>query len=252
MSTTVLIIAVFLASAVEMVEALTIVLAAGSSRSWRSAFEGTAVAVLALAALILGIGPSLVKYVPISSLRFIIGALLLIFGLQWLRKAMLRFAGLKALHNEDEIFDKEVARLKAIPTVSDSRDSTAFVVAFKGVFLEGLEVVIVVLTLGLSAHKLLIASVSALAAVVIVGIIGAIVAKQLSKVPENLMKTTVGIMLISFGTFWAGEGLGIKWPGSDGAIVFLILVYAMFMMLIVKAFTSVKTNYAKSHRGAIG
>ncbi|KJF15906.1 COG4280 domain-containing protein [Acidithrix ferrooxidans] len=234
MSTYVLVAAVFLASCVEMVEALTIVLAAGTSRSWRSALEGSAAGIAVLTLLVVGIGPSLVKYVPIGSLRFIIGALLLIFGLQWLRKAILRSAGLKAMHNEDQIFEDEVKRLRSIPKSTSGRDSTAFAVAFKGVFLEGLEVVIVVLTLGLTNHKLLLASVSALAAVILVGIVGAIVSKQLSKVPENAMKMGVGLMLVSFGSFWSGEGMGVHWPASDASILLLLLAYSVATALMIR------------------
>lgn len=234
MSSTVLVLAVFLASSVEMVEALTIVLAAGTSRSWRSALEGSAVGILVLGVLVLALGPALIKYVPLGSLRLVIGALLLVFGLQWLRKAILRSSGLKAMHNEDEIFSAEVAKLSAIPKSSSNRDSTSFVVAFKGVFLEGLEVVIIVLTLGISNHKLTLAAISALSAVVIVAIIGAIVSKQLSKVPENAMKMGVGLMLVSFGSFWSGEGLGVKWPLADGSIPLLVLIYAMATVTLIK------------------
>ncbi len=234
MSSVVLVIAVFLASSVEMVEALTIVLAAGTSRSWRSALEGTFAGILVLAVLVLTLGPALLKYVPISSLRLLIGALLLIFGLQWLRKAILRSSGLKAMHNEDEVFEREVKKLKAIPQISKGRDSTSFVVAFKGVFLEGLEVVIIVLTLGVSNHKLTLAAMSALSAAVVVAIIGAVVSKQLSKVPENAMKMGVGLMLVSFGSFWSGEGLGLQWPFSDGSIPILVAVYGVVTFLLVK------------------
>jgi uncharacterized membrane protein len=178
--------AVFLACAVEMVEALTIVLAVGHTRGWRSAFEGTGAALVVLAALVAAFGPALV-HVPLSVLRLVVGGVLLIFGMQWLRKAILRSSGLKAKHDEDAIYRAKVAELQAAGSSVD-RDRVAFVMAFKGVFLEGLEVVITVLTLGTSAHRLGLAATVAAIAVVLVGIVGVVVAKQLSSVPENAMK----------------------------------------------------------------
>lgn len=223
--------AVFLACAVEMVEALTIVLAVGHTRGWRSAFEGTAVALVALAALVGAFGPALVQ-VPLSVLRLVVGGVLLIFGMQWLRKAILRSSGLKAKHDEDAIYQETVAELRAAGSSPD-RDRIAFVMAFKGVFLEGLEVVITVLTLGTSAHRLGLAVVTAAVAVLLVGIVGVIVAKQLSSVPENAMKMCVGILLVSYGTFWVGEGLKVRWPGNDGALVLFVGLYAVVTWLYV-------------------
>ncbi len=220
----VLVVAVFLASAVEMVEALTIVLAVGVTKGWRSAIEGVVAALFVLAALVVVFGPALVHFVPLSTLRLAVGGLLLIFGLQWLRKAVLRASGLRAKHNEDAIFAEQVAELTAAPS-SNGRDATGFAVAFKGVFLEGLEVVVVVLTLGTTSHKLGLAATAAGAAVVVVLIAGLLVARQLSSVPENAMKMGVGLMLVSFGTFWTGEGVGVHWPGSDLAIPVLAVVY---------------------------
>lgn len=220
----VLVVAVFLASAVEMVEALTIVLAVGVTRGWRSAIEGVAVALLTLAALVVLLGPTLIHFVPLGTLRLVVGGLLLVFGLQWLRKAVLRASGLKARHDEDAIFAEQVAELSAPPS-SSGRDATGFVVAFKGVFLEGLEVVVVVLTLGSTSHNLGLAAAAAGAAVVVVCIAGLMVARQLSSVPENAMKMGVGLMLVGFGTFWSGEGVGVHWPGSDLAIPVLVGLY---------------------------
>ena len=217
--------AVFLACAVEMVEALTIVVAVGHTRGWRWALEGVVVALVALGALVGVFGPALI-HVPLSWLRLIVGGVLLIVGLQWLRKAVLRASGLKAKHDEDAIYAEMVAELQAAPQTT-SRDQIAFMMAFKGVFLEGLEVVVTVLTLGTSAHRLGLASAVAGGTVVLVAVVGAVVAKQLSSVPENAMKTTVGVMLISYGTFWAGEGLGIHWPGSDGFLALLVVLYGV-------------------------
>jgi uncharacterized membrane protein len=223
--------AVFLASCVEMVEALTIVLAVGHTRGWRSALQGSAVAIVVLAALVASFGPALVR-VPLNELRLIVGAVLLIFGMQWLRKAILRASGLKALHDEDAIYREKVAELKALDA-SVNLDRVAFVVAFKGVFLEGLEVVILVLTLGSSAHRLGLAAVAAAAAVVLVGVVGVVVAKQLSKVPENAMKMSVGVLLVTYGTFWTGEGLKVKWPGGDVMLAAFVGIYAVVTWLLV-------------------
>ena len=223
--------AVFLACAVEMVEALTIVVAVGHTRGWRSAMEGTGVALLALTALVVALGPALTR-VPLSALRLVVGGVLLIFGMQWLRKAILRASGLKALHDEDAIYAETVAELEALADRPD-RDRVAFVMAFKGVFLEGLEVVITVLTLGTSAHRLGLAVAVAAVAIVLVGLAGVIVARQLSNVPENLMKTGVGILLVSYGTFWTGEGLKVDWPGGDAFLALLVGFYALVVVGLV-------------------
>ncbi len=225
-ATFVLLASVFLASSVEMVEALTIVVAVGVTRGWRSALEGVAAALVLLAAMVAAIGPALVHYVPLSGLRIVVGGLLLVFGMQWLRKAVLRAVGLKAKHDEDAIFTEQVAELSAEAPATNGRDSTAFAVAFKGVFLEGLEVVVIVLTLGVADHRLGQAAAAAGVAVVVVGIVGALVSRQLAGVPENAMKMAVGLMLVGFGTFWSGEGVGVHWPGSELALPVLVGVYA--------------------------
>jgi uncharacterized membrane protein len=240
-STLVLVLAVFGACLVEMVEALTLVVAAGVSRGWRSAFEGAAVAVLVLAVLVLAVGVPLVRYVPINALRVIVGALLLVLGLGWLRKAILRSSGHKAPHDEDKIYAETVAELQEdsgpAPTrPPQGRDPVGFAVAFKGVFLEGTEVVLIVISLGAAQHRLGLAALAAAAALVLVTIVGVIVSRQLSEVPENTIKTAVGIMLSSFGVFWVGEGAGVRWPGSDLAIpvlvgVFLVVYFAYTALL---------------------
>jgi Ca2+/H+ antiporter, TMEM165/GDT1 family len=225
-STLILILAVFGASSVEMVEALTIVVAAGVSRGWRSALEGAATAVVVLALLVGFIGVPLIHYVPIDTLRVVVGALLLVLGLAWLRKAILRASGHKAPHDEDRIYAETVAELSGDGDDGDdggkSRDGVAFAVAFKGVFLEGTEVVLIVVSLGASQNRLGLAALSAAAAAVLVAGVGVLVARQLSEVPENTIKTVVGVMLTSFGIFWVGEGAGVHWPGSDLAILGLI------------------------------
>jgi uncharacterized membrane protein len=216
-----LVAAAFLACAVEMVEALTVVLAVGVTRGWRSALLGTAAALAALTVVVAVLGPAIAQ-VPIDSLRVVVGTLLLVFGLQWLRKAILRASGLKALHDEDSIYAAEVAALEA-EGGKRPHDWYAFTVAFKSVFLEGLEVAFIVVTFGGSQHHVGLAVVGAIAALVVVLTVGSIVHAPLSRVPENTLKFAVGVMLTSFGMFWAGEGAGVKWPGGDLAILGLIV-----------------------------
>jgi uncharacterized membrane protein len=219
----------FLASGVEVVEAVTIVLAVGITRGWRSAWIGVVTAALALAVLVALIGPGLQTAIPLDVLRIVIGTLLLIFGLQWLRKAIMRYTGLKELHDEARIYQREVAELSAGPVANAQAgmDWTAFTVAFKGVLLEGLEVVFIVITFGLSAHDLTPPLLGAVGAAIIVTGAALIVHKPLSRVPENTLKFVVGIMLTTFGTFWAGEGVGLEWPGADLAIIGLLAFYAI-------------------------
>jgi uncharacterized membrane protein len=226
--------AVFLASAVEFVEAFTIVLAMGMTRSWRSALAGTAVALGALAIVTAIAGYALVRWFPESLLQLLIGTLLLIFGLQWLRKAILRSSGLKALHDEESIYmaEAESARAAGHETVL-GLDWFAFVVSFKGVFLEGLEVVFIVLTFGLSAGDIPMAAAGAAAAGALVLAVGAVVHRPLSRVPENTIKHGVGLLLSTFGLFWAVEGLGVfagdraslEWPAGDVSLVVVLLVW---------------------------
>ena len=246
-SAIVLVVAVFLASAVEMVEALTIVVAAGVGRGWRSALEGAAAAVLVLGAVVAVLGPAIVHWVPIDSLRIVVGAILLVFGLQWLRKAVLRATGYKAKHDEDAIFAKQVKEIAVDGHRSAGRDSVGFSVAFKGVFLEGLEVVIIVLTLGTTDHNLGLAAGAAACAALIIAGVGVVVARQLAGVPENAMKMGVGLMLVSFGTFWCGEGLGVHWPGADAAIPALIGFYAAITYVMVRM---LKAQRARELTGA--
>ncbi|HET6320321.1 MAG TPA: hypothetical protein VFG86_28015, partial [Chloroflexota bacterium] len=214
--------ATFVASAVEMVEALTIVLAVGLSREWRSTLIGVGAALLGLAVIVAVVGQSLTM-IPIDALRLLVGTLLLIFGLQWLRKAILRASGFKALHDEDAIYVRE--RAEALAASEETRaglDWYAFTLAFKGVFLEGLEVVFIVLTFGATMGDLRLATAGAVAAVFVVGIAGVIVHRPLSRVPENALKFGVGAVLTSFGVFWSGEGVGVEWPGAELAILMIL------------------------------
>jgi uncharacterized membrane protein len=164
----------------------------------------------------------------------VVGTLLLVFGLQWLRKAVLRASGLKARHDEDAIYAEQVAGLSESPPAV-GRDATAFAVAFKGVFLEGLEVVVIVITLGSTSHRLGLAALAAAVAVVVVAAVGVVVHRQLSGVPENAMKMGVGLMLVSFGTFWSAEGVHVSWPGNDLAVPVLVAWYGMIAWLLVLA-----------------
>ena len=227
-SNIVLLTAVFGASLVEMVEALTIVVASGVTRGWRSALEGTAAAMLSLAILVGAVGIPLIHFVPLDAIRVAVGTLLLVLGLSWLRKAMLRAAGYVPSHDENRIFAETTAELRSAPRgpATRHRDAVGFAVAFKGVFLEGLEVVLIVVSLGASQHRLGLAALAAGSAAILVAVIGMIVSRQLSEVPENAIKTVVGIMLTSFGIFWVGEGAGIHWPGSDLAIPVLAGFFA--------------------------
>ena len=213
---------VFLACAVEAVEALTIVLAVGSTRSWRSALYGTGVAIGVLVIVVAALGPA-VSALPIAALRVAVGGLLLVFGLQWLRKAILRASGLKSTHDELLAFADETARARdAGAPRPNAIDGYAFAIAFKGVFLEGLEVVFIVLTFGANQHRLGLAVLAAVAAILAVCGVGAAVRTPLSRVPENVMKFAVGVMLSSFGVFWSVEGIGARWPGGEAALLGLI------------------------------
>ncbi len=214
-------ISVVLACAVEAVEALTIVLAVGVTRSWTSALSGVAAAAVTLAVIVAALGPALTA-LPIGALRLVVGGLLLIFGLQWLRKAVLRWAGLKALHDETEAFASETASARAAGRRGDGFDGYSFTIAFKGVLLEGLEVAFIVLTFGANQHRVGLAAAAAGVAVALVTLVGAVARAPLARVPENAMKYAVGVMLTSFGTFWGAEGAGASWPGGDAALLALI------------------------------
>jgi uncharacterized membrane protein len=217
----------FLASAVEAVEALTIVLAVGITRSWRSALSGTAWALLTLAAIVIVFGPAIVRYVPFAVLEVVIGLFLLVFGLAWLRKAILRYSGRKALHDEDAIYAREVRALRSAPAAGAS-DRLGFVTAYNAVLLEGLEVAVIVLTFGASsAAALRWAGLGAALAVLLVGAAGVALRRPLRRVPENLLKFVVGIMLTAFGTFWSGEGLGIAWWRGDWSLPLIVAAYAI-------------------------
>jgi uncharacterized membrane protein len=216
----------FLASAVEMVEALTIVLGVGTVRGWRSTLVGAGSALGILGVLVAALGSAL-SAIPIESLRFVVGALLLAFGLQWLRKAILRSSGYKPLHDEDETYREQ--RKEAAGATGERRgdlDWYAFTVSFKGVLLEGLEVVFIVIAFGSAQRNMGPAALGAGTAAVLVVLAGVLARGPLSRVPENRIKFAVGLLLTSFGCFWAAEGLGIGWPGDEASLPAVITFFA--------------------------
>ena len=229
------VVSTFLASAVECVEALTIVLAVGLTRQWRSTLLGVAAAGAVLAGLVVVFGAAIATFVPIDLLRLVVGAFLVIYGLQWLTKAILRASGARAKHDESAIYAAEIVALQAeAPVPATGMDWVSFTVAFKGVLLEGLEVAFIVVSFGASAGMLGPAALGAAAAAVVVTVVGVAVRGPLAQVPENGLKFLVGLMLTTFGTFWSAEGLGVDWPGDDLAIVGLIVLYVVLAMVAVR------------------
>jgi uncharacterized membrane protein len=231
----------FLASSVEVVEAFTIVLAVGITQNWRAAVIGTVAALASLALLVLIFGP-LLTLVPLEILQFVIGTLLILFGMRWLRKAILRSAGVLALRDEAKAFEREtdaLARQKA-----DRRaDLIAGIAAYKAVLLEGVEVVFIVIAVGAGRGLTLYAALGALAAFLLVMIIGLAIRRPLSTVPENTLKFVVGMMLTTFGIFWTGEGLGVDWPGADLSLIGIFVVVAAVAWLLTR-------RYSVPHLGA--
>ena len=228
MNSLALFLTVFVACVVEAVEALTIVLAAGVTREWRSTLQGMAAALVVLGIAVAVIGPAL-TLVPLTGLRLVVGALLAVFGLQWLRKAILRASGYKDLHDEGAIYARQVAAAQAATGGGRRgvRDWYAFTLSFKGVLLEGLEVVFIAITFGANQQNLGLAAAAAVTAVLVVAAVGVAVRAPLSRVPENTMKFAVGIMLTSFGVFWGAEGAGVSWPGNDAALLAVIPATAL-------------------------
>ncbi len=227
------------ASGVEFVEALTVVIAVGVTRQWRSTLVGAGVAVVVLAGLVTVLGFAIATLVPIELLRLVVGAVLIVFGLQWLTKAILRSAGAKAVRDEAASYGREVAALAQEPPVAGTGiDWISFTVSFKGVLLEGLEVAFIVITFGAAGGELGAAVLGAGLALVGVLAVGIAIREPLARLPENQLKFGVGLMLVSFGTFWAGEGIGIDWPGEDLSILLLLAVYLGLSLLAVRAIAS--------------
>lgn len=228
-----LVLSVFAACVVESVEALTIVLAVGTTRGWHATMRGVVVGLLALAVIVTALGPAL-TVIPLNGLRLVVGGLLLVFGLGWLRKAILRASGFKALHDEAAIFARErAAAERAGSSTGLFGDSYAFTLAFKGVLLEGLEVAFIVLTFGANQHSIPLAAMGAVAAIALVTAVGVAVREPLARVPENTLKFAVGVLLTAFGAFWGVEGAGSRWPGDDLALVPLIGAVLAFALVAV-------------------
>ena len=239
----------FLASAVEFVEAFTIVLVVGVTINWRSALAGAFAAAATLALIVATLGVALVRYVPIDILRLAVGIILILFGLKWLKKAILRYSGLKALHDEEAIFEETRAELRARgENIAPRFEPFGVALAYKAVLLEGLEVAFIVITFGSSSATnacnttcgIGSAAIGAAIAGILVILAGAIIKAPLTKIPENTLKFIVGIMLTSFGTFWGGEGFGISWPFSDAFIPVLIAIYLLASFILVMVLRQIK------------
>ena len=221
------ILASFLASTVEFVEALTVVLAVGAVRGWRGALIGAGAALAVLLVLVAVLGPALTA-IPLNLLQLWIGVLLLLFGMRWLRKATLRAAGIIPLHDEAAAFAKETALLRAAGAAGPGLDKVGFLTAFKITMLEGVEVVFIVIAIGAGGAGLLApAAFGALAALGLVVLLGVVVHRPLARVPENTLKFIVGVLLSAFGVFWVGEGMGAAWPGDDWSILGLVAGFAL-------------------------
>jgi uncharacterized membrane protein len=226
--------AAFLASLVEFVEALTVVLAVGVVRGWRGALVGSGAAALTLLAMIALLGPLLTR-IPLDTIQLAVGTLLLLFGMRWLRKAILRAAGIIAMHDEASIFAEQEAALRQMEGSRGGLDTVAVITAFKITMLEGIEVVFIVIALGAAGKGLLIpAGLGALAALLVVVAVGAAVHRPLSRVPENTLKFVVGVLLSAFGAFWVGEGLGLKWPGEDWSVPGLMVGFLAGALIAVR------------------
>lgn len=251
LAATFLVLSVFLACAVEAVEALTIVLAAGVTRGWRSPLLGLAAAVAVLAVVVAALGPAL-TVLPLSALRVVVGGLLLVFGLQWLRKAVLRASGWKSLHDEEAAYAKAVAEARAAgrPAGRDF-DGYGFTLAFKAVLLEGLEVAFIVVTFGSNQGSIPLAVIGAVLAIAVVTVAGVAIRGPLSRVPENTLKFAVGVMLTAFGTFWGAEGVGVRWPGTDAALLALVPFYLLVALGYVRWLRSRRTGQPPTPAGRV-
>ncbi|MCL6453959.1 MAG: TMEM165/GDT1 family protein [Alicyclobacillus sp.] len=223
----------FLGTGVEFIEALTIILAVGSVRNWRSAILGGVSALVVLGILVAIIGAPLAHIIQIGWVQLVIGLLMLLFGIRWLRKAILRYAGLKKLHDEEESYQEELERQRRAGAVKPGIDSFAFGTAFSGTFLEGLEAIFIVITFGLSTHAMGSAVLGAAVATVVVAVLGILLRKPMAKIPENTMKFIVGVMLTSFGAFWVGESMRVDWPQADLSILYLAATLCVLSYLIV-------------------
>ena len=223
----------FLGTGVELVEALTIVLAVGVVRGFKSSILGAVFAAVVLGILIMLVGTPLLHLIQLFFIQLIVGLLMLLFGIRWLRKAIMRYAGLKTLHNEQDSYEQELIRQRQAGAVATGIDKFAFMTAFSGTFLEGLEAVFIVITFGLSAKAMSSSVLGALIAAVVVVLAGILLRNPLTKVPENTMKFLVGVMLTSFGAFWLGESFGVKWPQADLSVLYMVISLLLFSWLII-------------------
>ncbi len=242
-------VAAFLASAVEFVEAFTIVLVVGVTINWRSALVGALAAAATLAVIVGTLGVALVQFVPLNTLRLVVGIILILFGMKWLKKAILRYSGMKALHDEEAIFEEKMAALRARGEVIAPRiQPFGVAMSYKAVLLEGLEVAVIVITFGSSAATSAIskasgigsAAIGAVVAGILIILLGALVRAPLKQVPENTLKFVVGVMLTTFGTFWTGEGFGVAWSLSDGFILVLAAIYLLASFILITWLKQVK------------
>jgi len=242
-------IAAFLASAVEFVEAFTIVLVVGVTINWRSSLVGAFAAAATLAVIVGTLGVALVQFVPLDALRLVVGIILILFGMKWLKKAILRYSGMKALHDEEAIFEERMAELRARgESIAPRLQPFGVAMSYKAVLLEGLEVAFIVITFGSSAATSIVskasgiasAALGALIAGILVILLGALVRAPLKQVPENTLKFIVGVMLTTFGTFWTGEGFGVAWPLSDAFLIVLAAIYLLASFVLVTWLKQVK------------
>jgi uncharacterized membrane protein len=229
------ILAAFLASLVEFVEALTVVLAVSSVRGWRGALSGTAVALLILLAIVAVLGTAL-THIPLDVIQLAVGTLLLLFGMRWLRKAILRSAGVIPLHDEQATYTKQTEAMRRLGGVTGGWDRVAFAASFQITMLEGTEVVFIVIAIGAGGAGLLVpASLGAVAALLLVIAAGLAIHRPMASVPENTLKFAVGVLLSSFGTFWVGEGIGFQWPEADWSLLGLVAGFLLIASLAVPA-----------------
>ena len=227
------IVAAFLASLVEFIEALTVVLAVGAVRGWRGALGGTGLALLALLAIVVALGPAL-RRIPLDLVQLGVGTLILLFGMRWLRKAVLRSAGVIPLHDEEAAYAKQSSALRALGGIARGWDQVAVSTAFKITMVEGIEVVFIIIALGAAGGGLLLpASLGAVAALAVVILLGLLLHRPVAMIPENALKFVVGVLLCSFGTFWVGEGSRLPWPGGDWSILALNVGFLAIAMIAV-------------------
>lgn len=226
----------FLGTGVEFVEALTIILAVGSVRGWKSSLAGAAAAIVTLGVLVAIIGAPLVHVIHVAWVQILVGLFMLLFGIRWLRKSILRYAGLKSLHDEAAAYQEVMERQRKAGEVKQGVDAFAFSTTYAGTFLEGLEAIFIVIAFGLSQNAIPSSIYGAVAATIVVLILGIALKSPLSRIPENTLKFIVGIMLTSFGAFWVGEGLHVAWPQNDLSIIYMIATLLVFSWTQVSRF----------------